>query len=75
MCVQECNKVGFYCENPASTEKQEVDVLLFRSISLVKRFYSCIFKFNIQNIKIMGYKQHPGENWNYNEYCRYFSCS
>lgn len=22
------NKVGFYCENPASTKKQEVDALL-----------------------------------------------
>ncbi len=39
---------GFYCENPDSTNKQEVDVLLFRLIYLVKRFY--FFNFNIQNI-------------------------
>lgn len=37
LSVQEFNDVtvGFYCENPASTKKQEVDVLLFRLISLV----------------------------------------
>lgn len=51
MSVQEFNGVtkgGFYCENPDSTKKQEVDVLLFWLISLVKRFY--FFIFNIQNI-------------------------